>query len=135
MSGGRLNVYQALLSDGSTTPAGGGGGSAPSSPAAGTASGHVRGPNTYFRQKPRRVVRTEKPRARVVFKFRSSEAGSTFLCKLDRSAYSACARRYVPRLRPGRHRLRVRAVGPGGTQDPSAAVARFKVKQVSRNPH
>ncbi len=137
VSGGRLNVYRALSGD--VNPAGGGtGGEGSSGTGTGSGSGSGSGssgnakhrPNTSFKRKPRRVVRTAHRRARVVFKFRSSEAGSSFRCRLDRSRYRACSRRLVRRLRPGAHRLKVQAVGPDGLADATAAVARFRIKRV-----
>lgn len=135
VSGGRLNVYGALLAGGSS-PAGGGGGdgtgsSSGTAVATNPANSDNRRPNTYFKRKPRRVVRTAHRRARVVFRFRSSEAGSRFRCKLDRHAYRTCSKKLVRRMRLGRHKVKVRAVGPDGAQDPSAAVARFRIKQVT----
>jgi subtilisin family serine protease len=90
----------------------------------------VRKPNTFFKRKPGKVVRTAKPRAKVVFKFGSSQSGSTFRCKLDRAAYKPCAKKLVRRLEPGRHVLKVKAVSAGGAVDPTAAVAKFRVLQV-----
>ena len=53
--------------------------------------------------------------------FASSEAGSTFECRVDGSGWSACTSpaRYV--LAPGAHLLEVRATDPGGTVDPTPA--------------
>jgi Subtilase family len=90
----------------------------------------VRKPNTYFKRKPGKVVRTAKPRAKVVFKFGSSQSGSTFRCKLDGAGYQPCAKKLVRRLLPARHVLKVKAVSPGGAVDPTAAVAKFRVLQV-----
>jgi hypothetical protein len=132
VSGGRLNVYRALIAAGST-PAGGGGGD--SGGGAGTGDGTGSGtnpakPNTFFRRKPGRVVRGSATRTRVVFKFGADKAGSSFRCELDSVEYTPCPKRYVRRLLPGRHVLKVRAVDPSGVEDPSAAVAKFRVKRL-----
>ncbi len=132
VSGGRLDVYRAMIS-GSSNPAGGGGGetgsgsSTGTTPAPGTANHR---PNTFFNRKPGRVVRTDRPRAKVVFKFGSTEAGSSFRCRLDGVQYASCTKRYALRLLPGRHVLKVKAVASDGGTDPSAAVAKFRVKRV-----
>jgi subtilisin family serine protease len=132
VSGGRLNVYRALIGAGST-PAGGGGGDSGSGAGAGgqTGSGtNAAKPNTFFKRKPGRVVRGSAARTRVVFKFGADKAGSSFRCELDSVEYTPCPKRYVRRLLPGRHVLKVRAVDPSGVEDPSAAVAKFRVKRL-----
>jgi subtilisin family serine protease len=129
VSGGRLNVYRALVGD--LNPAGGGGGGAGLGSGAGTSAGSSNSkPNTFFRRKPGRVVRTRRRRAKVVFRFGSTESGSTFRCELDSVEYKRCARRFVRRLPPGRHVLKVKAVDSEGAEDPTAAVARFRVKRI-----
>jgi virginiamycin B lyase len=62
------------------------------------------------------------------FRFRSSEAGSTFLCKLDAKKARRCSapKRYRG-LRPGKHVFRVWAVDAAGNKDPSPAKRRFRV--------
>lgn len=66
---------------------------------------------------------------RAAFRFTSTEAGSRFECRLDRARFESCVspQRYR-RLRPGRHRFRVRATDPAGNTDPSPAKARFGVR-------
>ncbi len=134
VSGGRLNVYGALISSGSNPAGGGGGGESGgsgSSSGSGTSTASTKSkPNTFFNRKPGKVVRTRKHRAKVVFKFGSTEAGSSFRCKLDRVAYVPCARKLVRRLLPGRHVLKVKAVASDGGVDPSAAIVKFRVKRI-----
>ncbi len=133
-SGGRLNVYRALLAlPGASNPAGGGGGGSGQS-SSGTGSGSstasARKPDTFFKRKPGRVVRRRSARARIVFRFGADQAGSSFRCKLDSVKYKPCAKRMVRRLAPGRHVLKVRAVNSSGAEDPTAAVAKFRVKRI-----
>jgi thermitase len=132
VSGGRLNVYRALATGGSN-PAGGGGagegGSAPSGAGGTGSSATASKPNTFFTRKPGRVVRTDGTKARVVFKFGADEAGSSFRCALDSLRYTSCSKRFVRRLLPGRHVLKVKAVTAGG-EDPTAAVAKFRVERL-----
>ncbi len=70
--------------------------------------------------------RTHKRKA--VFKFASTEAGSTFQCKLDRKPWKTCrSPKKYKKLKPGKHVFKVRALDPAGNVDPSPAVRRWKV--------
>jgi hypothetical protein len=62
------------------------------------------------------------------FSFRSSEAGSTFSCRLDRRKPTPChsPKRYV-RLKPGRHTFRVWAADAAGNRDATPAKQAFRV--------
>ena len=63
------------------------------------------------------------------FRFRSSEAGSSFQCKVDRRRFRPCRSPYAaPRLRPGRHVLRVRAVDRAGNVDRTPLRRVFRVR-------
>lgn len=84
-------------------------------------------PDTLILRHPRKVVRTHAARARVVFRFGSSQSGVTFLCRVDRAAFHACGARIVRRLAPGRHVLKVKARSSGGLVDATPAVFRFRV--------
>ena len=75
---------------------------------------------------------TSRPRGRttarrVRFKFSSTAAGSGFECKLNRGEFRPCAPPRAYRVGLGRHRFLVRAIGPSGVLDPSAAEFRFEV--------
>lgn len=75
---------------------------------------------------------TKKPKKQTSsrtakFKFNSSEAGSTFRCKLDRGKYKPCKASYSKRVKPGKHTLRVVAVDAAGNSDPTPAVWRWRV--------
>ncbi len=79
-------------------------------------------PETKITKGPKKT-RKRRPK----FKFTSNEAGATFQCKLDKRQYVACASPFKTRkLKPGKHKLQVRAVGSGGT-DPTPAVRKFRV--------
>jgi hypothetical protein len=84
-------------------------------------------PDTLILRHPRKVVRTRAARARVVFRFGSSQSAATFLCRVDRNAFSACGARIVRRLPPGRHVLKVKARNAGGLVDTTPAVFRFRI--------
>lgn len=62
------------------------------------------------------------------FKFVSSEAGSTFQCKLDRGKFKPCrSPKKYRRLKPGKHVFQVRAVDAAGNKDKTPATRRFRV--------
>ena len=84
---------------------------------------------------------TEAPRTTIVsgpgkkldrgvakFSFKSSEAGSTFRCKLDGKKTARCKspKRYR-HLKPGRHVFKVWATDASGNKDPTPAKRRFRV--------
>ena len=89
----------------------------------------TRAPRTRIAKHPRKLVRSRHRRARVVFVFRSSQAGSSFFCKVDRDLLKPCRRRLVLRLEAGRHVVRVRARDEAGNFDRTPAVFRFRVKR------
>jgi hypothetical protein len=67
---------------------------------------------------------------KVTFKFSSNEAGSTFLCKLDKKKFAKCkSPKTYKNLKPGKHKFQVKAVDAQGTPDPSPAVKTFKIKR------
>jgi hypothetical protein len=86
-------------------------------------------PETTIFKHPRRLIRVRGASVRVVFRFGSDQRGASFLCKLDRSAFAPCRARYVRRLRPGPHLLKVKARGVGGVTDPTPAVFRFRIER------
>ena len=81
-------------------------------------------PNTRLKLKPssslKRVVRVTAI---------STEAGSTFQCKLDRhKRFTSCKSTQKLRVRPGRHTLRLRAIDAAGNVDPTPAKASWVTK-------
>ena len=49
------------------------------------------------------------------FKFNSDEAGSSFMCKLDKKAFAGCrSPKTYKKLKPGKHVFKVKAVDPAG---------------------
>jgi hypothetical protein len=62
------------------------------------------------------------------FAFRSSEAGSTFRCRLDGRRWVGCrSPKLYGRLPVGRHAFDVQASDPVGNRDPSPARRPFRV--------
>jgi hypothetical protein len=81
-------------------------------------------PDTKIKRSPRR----EAKRGKAVFRFKSTEAGSSFECSRDRSPYRPCRspKRYR-HLARGRHLFKVRAIDPAGNVDPTTATYRWRV--------
>ncbi|MGO4257189.1 Ig-like domain-containing protein [Marmoricola sp. RAF53] len=81
-------------------------------------------PGTRWVKKPAKTVSTR----RVTFRFASSEAGSTYVCKLDRGAWRACATPRTFAVKKGTHVFSVRAKDAAGNVDATPATYRFKRK-------
>jgi hypothetical protein len=95
-----------------------------SSGSAGPGGNQPGAPQTRLTGKPRKAGRGRTP----TFRFNSSEAGSTFQCKVDRKPFRDCRSPFtVKRLSLGDHVFRVRARDAGGRIDPSPATFRFRV--------
>jgi len=92
--------------------------------AAPTAAADRTAPQTTIAAHPGK--RTAKAKAR--FRLRSSEAGSTFACKLDKRAWKTCGPGLTLAVSTGRHTLRVRATDAAGNTDTTPA--RFRWKRV-----
>jgi subtilase family protein len=90
----------------------------------------TRPPRTAIAKHPRKLIRTHRRLVRESFRFRSSEAGATFVCKVDRGLLRFCGRRYSRRFGVGRHTVQVRSRDRAGNVDRSPAVFHFRVKRV-----
>ncbi len=88
-------------------------------------------PRTSIVKRPPKLLRTARLSARGIFRFRSNEPGSTFVCKVDRGPLRDCGPKLDRRFRVGRHAVRVRARDRAGNLDPTPAVFRFRVEQVA----
>lgn len=87
-------------------------------------------PQTFLTAKPRAVTRDRTP----TFRFRSSLAGSSFGCKVDRGAFRPCSSPFTTKaLSFGAHTVQVRAVA-GGSADPTPAKSSFRVAKPKRKP-
>ena len=61
---------------------------------------------------------------------RSGEAGSKFLCKLDKKKFKPCTSpKTYKKLKPGKHVFRVKARDRAGNVDQTPMVKRFKIKR------
>ena len=66
------------------------------------------------------------------FRFRSSEAGSRFQCKLNRGRWHSCKSPYTlrkPMRKPQPNILRIRAIDRAGNVDKTPLLRRFRVRQ------
>jgi hypothetical protein len=98
----------------------------------GTASFRIdtKAPQTFIAKHPPKLIRTRHRRVRASFRFRSSETGATFVCKVDRGLLRFCGRRFSRRFSAGKHTLVVKARDEAGNVDRSPAVFHFRVKRV-----
>ena len=81
-------------------------------------------PETTITKGPKKKTTKRRPK----FKFTSTQGGSAFQCKVDKGKFAACASPFTPpKLKLGKHVLKVRAIGPTGVADPAPAVRKFKV--------
>jgi hypothetical protein len=101
--------------------------SAPTSPVtengAGTGPGGGKAPETKISKHPRKKTSQRKAK----FSFSSSQAGSSFQCKLDKGPFKPCRSPFKHKVKPGRHRFSVRAVNSAGVADGSPAVFGWRV--------
>jgi hypothetical protein len=89
-------------------------------------------PSTADREAPQTTIARgpgkQLVEGRAAFRFRSSEAGSRFECKLDRGKRRPCrSPRKFNGMKPGRHVFKVGAVDAAGNKDPTPAKRRFRV--------
>ena len=90
----------------------------------------TRAPRTTIVRHPPKLVRTGRRKVREAFRFRSNEAGATFVCKVDRGLLHFCRSRISRRFEAGPHTVAVRARDAAGNIDRSPAVFHFRVKRV-----
>jgi hypothetical protein len=103
----------------SETPCGAGGGG-------GAGGADTDPPNTKIKKGPKGKVERDT----VKFKFKSTEAGSSFDCKLDRKKYKSCkSPRKLKNLDQGKHKFAVRATDAAGNTDDTPAKRKFRVVQ------
>lgn len=65
----------------------------------------------------------------VKVRFRSSEKGSTFQCRVDRRKFKPCrSPRTFKNLKEGKHKVRVRAIDPAGNVDRTPAKRKVRIE-------
>ncbi len=79
-------------------------------------------PETTITKAPKRE--SQKAKARVGFT--SSEAGSGFMCKLDKRKFKPCDSPFKKEVDVAKHEFRVFAIDQAGNEDPTPAKAKFK---------
>ena len=92
----------------------------------------VKAPRTKITRHPGKLLLTAKRHRRVVFRFTSSEQGSSFRCKLDGKRYRACSSPRAYNLALGRHVVRIEAIDAAGNVDPTPAVFHFRIRQIHK---
>jgi hypothetical protein len=89
-----------------------------------------RRPQTFFRKRPPKRIRTHRKRVKAVFRFGSNERDVTFACRIDGGFVRFCKPRLARRFKAGRHLISVRARDAAGNVDRSPAVYRFTVERL-----
>lgn len=84
-------------------------------------------PNTRIIKGPARDSYERKAK----FRFASTEAQSTFQCKVDKGRWRGCRNPYKRTVAPGKHVFKVRAIDRFGNVDPSPARFGWRVKPLS----
>jgi hypothetical protein len=79
--------------------------------------------NTKVTKKPKKTW-TQR---RVTIKFKSTIAGSTFTCRVDRKAAKPCTSPLRKTFKYGRHKVVITAISPIGGADATPATVRFKI--------
>jgi YVTN family beta-propeller protein len=79
-------------------------------------------PQTKIKKHPKKISRS--PVAK--FKFSANEGGAKFKCKLDRKKFKKCGKSFKVKVKPGQHKIQVKAIGEGGP-DPTPAKFKWKV--------
>jgi hypothetical protein len=86
-----------------------------------------RPPNTRIVKGPARSTYETKAK----FRFASTEAQSTFQCKVDKKKWAACRNPFKRTVKPGKHLFKVRAIDRFGNVDPTPARFGWRVKPLS----
>jgi hypothetical protein len=81
-------------------------------------------PNTRIVKGPARSSYETKAK----FRFASTEAQSSFQCKLDKKKWVGCRNPAKPTVKPGKHLFKVRAIDRFGNVDPTPARFGWRVK-------
>jgi hypothetical protein len=82
-------------------------------------------PDTVIDKGPKR--KTSKRKAKV--EFHSTQAGSSFECKLDRKDFAPCESPFRKKVERRRHSFHVRSIDDAGNVDPTPALHKWKVKK------
>ncbi len=86
-------------------------------------------PRTKLTFRPAALLLANHARRRVVFRFASNEAGSSFRCRIDRRPWRPCVSPRAFTVGVGVHAVRIFAVDPAGNRDRTPATVRFRVRR------
>jgi hypothetical protein len=87
-------------------------------------------PETTITKAPKKKFKTKtRNYVRIKIKFDSSEAGSTFRCKLDGTMAAPCTSPFKAKVGKGKHRFSVAATDSAGNADLTPDQVRFQVKR------
>ena len=87
-------------------------------------------PDTTAPRTRLRAAQISQAMRKATFSFASGEAGSKFLCKLDKKKFKACTSpKTYKRLKRGKHVFRVKARDRAGNVDRTPVVKRFRIKR------
>jgi len=87
-------------------------------------------PETTIDKSPKKKSKSK----RATFEFSSTEAGSTFSCKVDANPAVACTSPLRLKLKRGKHTVSVAATDAAGNADATAATYSWKVKKKRKKP-
>jgi hypothetical protein len=85
-------------------------------------------PNAVLGSHPKKIIKSKKKKVTVKFSFSSDVAGATFKCKLDKGSFAPCTSPKTFKVKLGKHKFSVEAIGSGRT-DPTPATFSFTVKK------
>jgi hypothetical protein len=80
-------------------------------------------PDTKIKRHPRKRTRSRK----ATFRFTSTEAHSTFMCKLDKRPFKRCSSPKTYNVKPGRHTFKVKAIDAAANADRTPAAFHWRV--------
>jgi len=87
-------------------------------------------PETTITGGPSGTVYSTNPTTTQTWTFTSSEAGSTFECRLDDAPFAACTSPHtISGIPPGTHTFAVRAIDAAGNVDPTPATRTFRFQR------
>jgi hypothetical protein len=93
-------------------------------------------PETKIKSGPKAKVKVKGHRkAGVIFAFESSEAGSSFQCKLDKAQFAPCSTPFKAQLKVASHIFQVRAIDAAGNVDPTPATRTVNVVRKKSGKH
>lgn len=94
----------------------------------------TKAPVVKFAKRPKSIVKTPKRSVKVSFRLSSSEANSTFRCKIDKGKFEPCKAKFSQSFKVGKHTVWAKATDAAGNVGSQVPV-RFRVERVSKRGH